>query len=318
MHLDGCARRTDRVQVVAACDPDPVRLAQTQQKYDIVNGFESLEAMIAGASWDVAVLCTPTSVRQPVLAQLAAAGKHVLVEKPLASSLEEGTRMVEACQAAGVQLAVDQNFRFHFPFSVAREQIASGLLGHVTAIHLQHLCFRQDVGWRTREKRHTLEIMGVHWLDGFRWILNSNAKSVSAQMRHSAAIDCVGETDLSVQVAFENGTLAYYADSFSSRLSRCEALIIGERGTMRLDYNGATFFDGSSDSLPAQRWDNPFAGSGKPDSAFACLDQLLTAVEQGVTPDNSGQDNLKTLALMEAAYLSAESGETVKLRQGRL
>ncbi|MDF2439636.1 MAG: hypothetical protein JWN98_620 [Abditibacteriota bacterium] len=311
MHLDGALRHNDRVQIVAACDPDTARVEQAQQQYGIAHGFASLEEMIAEAEWDVALVCTPTSVREPVVAMLAAAGKHIFVEKPLASSLEEGMRMVQVCESAGVLLAVDQNFRYHFPFHIAKKQIAAGLLGPITAIHHQHLCFRQDRGWRIHEKRHTLEIMGVHWLDGFRWILDSDAQTVSARMRHSNAIDCAGETDLCVQIAFENGTVASYADSFSSHVTRCETLIIGERGTLRLEYDNAAFFDHSGEPQPLQRWGNSYAGEGKPDSAFECLNQLLQSIESDEPPDNSGRDNLKTLALMEAAYQSQELGTTV-------
>ncbi|BCM90177.1 myo-inositol 2-dehydrogenase [Abditibacteriota bacterium] len=318
MHFEGFARHTDRVNVVAVCDPDAERRAQAQQKYGIAQGFSTVEELLAGADFVAAVVCTPTNVREPVVATLAAAGKHILVEKPFASSLEEGQRMVGLCERNGVFLAVDQNFRYHFPFHIAKDHIAAGLVGKVTAIHLQHMHFRQDSGWRTREKRHTLEIMGVHWLDGFRWILDSDGQNLSAQMRHSNTIDCVGETDLSVQVAFANGTFATYIDSFSSLIPRCEALIIGESGTLRLDYDGASLFDQSGAPQPSQKWANPFAGNGKPDSAFECLNQLLLAIESGEQPSNGGRDNLKTLTLMEAAYLSSESGTTVKLTEGRL
>jgi hypothetical protein len=76
-------------------------------------------------------------------------------------------------------------------------------------------------------KRHTLEIMGVHWLDAFA------GYSIATRKRYRSdapfeAIDCAGETDLCVQVAFENGTAASYADSFSSHLTRCETLILGD------------------------------------------------------------------------------------------
>ena len=62
--------------------------------------------MIAGASWDVAVVCTPTPVRDAVVNTLAAAGKHLFVEKPMADTYEEAQRMVAACQAAGERICV--------------------------------------------------------------------------------------------------------------------------------------------------------------------------------------------------------------------
>src|SRR4051812_24005353 len=107
MHLDGYRRHPDRLRVVAACDPDPERLARCRQEYDIEQGYISLDALIEAANWDVAVVCTPTSVRESVLRTLAGAGKPIFVEKPLADTYDEACRMVKACRNAGVPLAVD-------------------------------------------------------------------------------------------------------------------------------------------------------------------------------------------------------------------
>jgi predicted dehydrogenase len=316
MHLDGCARHPDRVRVVAACDPDGARLAQAQEQYGIPAGFPSVERMIEGAEWKAAIVCTPTSVREPMIRTLASAGKHVFVEKPLASSLEEAERMVAACSEAGVRLAVDQNFRYHYPFHLAKERLAEGLLGRVVSIVHQDLFFRQDQGWRTSEPRHALAVMGVHWLDGFRWMLGCEARSVCCQMRRSPAIECAGETDASVQVVFEDGTLVSYVQSFSSAVSRTETLILGERGVLKLGYRSLQVYDRPRAAEPASEWANPYfgeRGEGKPESAYEGLRQLLLAVEQGEEPPNSGRDNLKTIALLDAAYRSDAEGQVILL-----
>lgn len=316
MHLDGCARHPERVQLVACCDPEEQRVAQAQEHYGIPAGFASVEAMIAGADWKTAIVCTPTSVREPIVATLAAAGKHILVEKPMASSLAEGERMAAVCERHGVQLAVDQNFRWHYPFHLAKEQIAAGLIGAVQSIMHQDLFFRQDGGWRTGENRHALMVMGVHWLDGFRWILGREAESVSALMRSSPAIHCAGETEATVQVAFPGGPIVSYVQSFSSARARTETWIIGEGGLLTLDYGGLSYFERHGAVEPARRWENPYAGASKPESSFAALDALLLAAEQGQTPDNSGRDNLNTLGLLEAAYRSASEGRVVPMTNG--
>src|SRR5712691_7168336 len=124
MHFEGYARHPERVRVVAVCDLDPARAQAGAQKWNIPAVFRSVEEMIAGATWEVAVVCTPTPVREAVVNTLAAAGKHLFVEKPMADSLEEARRMVETCSKAGVKLAVDQNFRYHYPFDQARALIA--------------------------------------------------------------------------------------------------------------------------------------------------------------------------------------------------
>src|SRR5262249_25757461 len=155
-------------------------------------------------------------VREAVVREAAAAGKHLFVEKPLADSYEEAQRMVVACEGAGVRLAVDQNFRYHYPFHQARAVIDAGRLGRVLGITHQDLFLRQDSGWRTGCPRHALAVMGIHWLDGLRWMLRSEARSLLCRTPRSAAIECAGETDALLQIDFENGVSAAYVQSFSS------------------------------------------------------------------------------------------------------
>src|SRR5438067_2366631 len=158
MHFDAYQDHPERIQVVAACDPVSDNLHSAQQKYDFEQGFASLEEMIARAEWEVAVVCTPTPVRRQVVETLAAAGKHIFVEKPFADSYQDARSMVDTCHRAGVKLAVNQNFRYHYPFEKARELIAQGAVGRVVSIIHQDLMFRQDKGWRTRTQRHALSV----------------------------------------------------------------------------------------------------------------------------------------------------------------
>lgn len=318
MHLEGWKRHPERVRLVAACDPDEARAARRAQDYGIPRTFPSVEAMIAGADWEVVAVCTPTAVREPIVRALAAGGKHILVEKPLADSYQEAERMAAACRDAGVHLAVDQNFRYHYPFHVARQVIESDRLGRALGIVHQDLMLRQDSGWRIERPRHALSVMGVHWLDGFRWALGREAASLVCQAFSSPSIQCAGETDAFVQIAFEGGATAQYVESFSCPTGRVETLIVGERAWLKMGYGEAALFDAEHRAEPVERWTNPYAGDNKPESSFQCLENLLTALEQGGAPSNSGEDNLKTIALLEGAYQSAQSGTTVRFQEGRL
>src|SRR5262245_13614658 len=120
MHFGAYAAHPDRVCVVAACDPVEARVKQAQGCYGFAGRYTSLDAMIAGTPFDIGVVCTPTGVRAEVVETLAAAGKHVFVEKPFADSLPEAQRMVAHCARAGVAVAVNQNFRYCYPFQIAR------------------------------------------------------------------------------------------------------------------------------------------------------------------------------------------------------
>ena len=180
--------------------------------------------------------------------------------------------------------------------------------------------FRQDAGWRTERPRHALSVMGVHWLDGFRRMLGDAARphSVTCRTWSSPPIRCAGETDASVRIVFTDGASVTYAQSFSSPVARTETLVFGERGTLVLGYNGAALFAGEDRREPSERWPNPYAGPNKPESAFALLNEVLTASEENREPANSGGDNLETVALLEAAYLSAErDGAPIRIEEIR-
>ena len=315
MHFEGYASHPDRVCIVGACDTDKQRAERARDEYGFEHAFGSVREMLDGADWEVGVLCTPTPVREQLVGTLAEEGKHIFVEKPMADSLAEGRRIVEACERVGVRLAVNQNFRLHYGFDIARSLIASGRIGKVHSIILQSLFFRQDEGWRTGCERHALSVMGVHWLDGFRWMLGSDPASIFCRTSSSDAIDCAGETDASVQIAFSNGTTVSCVQSFSSAVGRDEAIVVGEKGTLVL--NGTVeLYDKDHRSEPTERWENPYAGKGKPESAFAALEELLDAIEKGREPSNSGRDNLKTVALLDAAYRSASEGRVIEFEGG--
>ena len=316
MHLGGYALHPDRVFVAAACDPDPERQAWAAAEHGVPWLGAGVDELLGAAAFDVAVVLTPTTVREPVVRQLAAAGKHVFVEKPLADSYAEARSMVDACQRAGVRLSVDQNFRTHYGFGLARDAIREGRIGAPISVIHRDLMFRQDRGWRAQTPRHALSVMGVHWLDGFRFMLGQEATRVTASTRSSPAIDCAGETDAVVHIEFGAGATASYVQSFSSAVGQTETLVVGEEAALRLDYAGVQLFKAGGGKEPAETWPNACGAGGKPESAFRALDDLLTAIGTGREAGNSGQDNLKTIALLDACYRSAERGETAELALG--
>ncbi|MBV9227887.1 MAG: Gfo/Idh/MocA family oxidoreductase, partial [Chloroflexi bacterium] len=316
MHFDAYLPHPERIRVVAACDTDPERVREARSKYGFAQGFVSLEEMIAQAEWEVAVVCTPTPVRRQVVEVLASAGKHVFVEKPFADSYQDALNMVEVCDRAGVKLAVNQNFRFHYPFETARDIVAQGEIGRVVSLLHQNLMFRQDVGWRTQTKRHALAVMGIHWFDGFRRLLDDEATSLVGETRSSAAIQCAGETEASIQINFSKGALVTYVESFSAPRGRTETVVFGETGQLVLTYDDLSVFDRDHRTTPSRQYENPYRGSHKPEATFTGLNLLLTALEQGGEPANNGHDNLKTVALLDGAYRSAEERRAIAFNEG--
>ncbi|MEV5967420.1 Gfo/Idh/MocA family oxidoreductase [Kribbella sp. NPDC051952] len=310
-HLTSYANHTDRVEVVAAADPLAERREWVRDTFGVQRTYETVGEMIEAGGWDVAVVCTPSHVRTSAVLELAAAGKHIFVEKPLSFDFDDARSIVDACAAAGVQLAVNQNFRDSYAFGLGRELIEQGEIGDVLAISQQELMFRQDKGWRLTQERHALSVMGIHWFDGFRLLLGKEATWLSARTFSSPAVDAAGETDASVQIFFGD-TPVTYVQSFSSRLDRTETVVFGSAGTLQLGYAEAQLHrDGETKTIP-----NPLVGSGRSEAMFLGLDRLLTAAETGVEAPNSGGDNLRTIALLDGAYRSADSGAPIELKDG--
>lgn len=317
MHLAGYAEHPERVNIVATCDVIGERAQRAAATCGAGAAFASVEEAIEGAGWEVAVVCTPTPVREEIVKPLAAAGKHIFIEKPMADSIGEARRMAALADGAGVTLAVNQTFRYHWGFDIARQVIRAGRLGRALSIVHRSMFFREDSGWRVGCKRHAISVMGVHWLDGFRWALGSEAKTVSGIMHSSPAIECAGETDANVQIAFADGTAVSFVQSFSCPGGPSDTVIVGDKGVLHLQ-GGAELYEKGCGGEPVERWDNPFAGKGKAKTAFKLLDELLTAVEDGTEPPNNCHDNLKTISLLEAVYRSARRGESVSLEEGLL
>jgi UDP-N-acetyl-2-amino-2-deoxyglucuronate dehydrogenase len=311
MHFEGYKAHPERVRLVAACDPVAERREWAEREHNVPRIFSSIEGLLEYDGWDVAVVCTPSQIRESAVDALAAAGKHILTEKPLSETYEEASRLVALCANSGVTLAVNQNFRDHYAFGIAAKVIAAGEIGSVLGVSHRDLMFRQDRGWRIQQKRHALSVMGVHWLDGFRQLIDGGATTVWAQTYSSPAIDCAGETDAFAQIEFGPVPVSY-VQSFSSRVTVTETTVIGERGTLRFDYGTLTRINAGGTVELA----NPHAGPGKPESTYLSLSRLLDAIETGGQPSNSGQDNLTTIALLEAVYQSARERRPVQLREG--
>ena len=313
MHFRGYLAHPERVEIVATVDPSAERRQWVEREFGITSTFASIADAIAGADFDVAVVCTPSHVRLEAVQELAAAGKHLYVEKPLADGVEEAHRVVDAARNGGVLLAVDQNFRYHYAFGLARDAVRAGRIGAIVAIDHRELMWREVSGWRAEQVHHALSVMGVHWFDGFRQVLGREADWLVATTHKSASLVAAGETDASIHIRFGDVGVNY-TQSFSSRVERIETIVIGETGTLVFDYDHLEIHTADGVETIHNQW----AGDGKPESAYLGLAELMRAIDEGDEPSNSGSDNLRTLSLLDGAYRSAATGELVRFRDGVL
>lgn len=127
--------------VVALCDLDCDALARAAAGHPRARATGDLAAFLATPGLDAVYVATPNHVHAPVVVAAARAGRHVLCEKPMASTLDDARRMVTACRDAGVLYATAFDQRFHARHRQLRRLVAEGALGTVTLVRIHYACW---------------------------------------------------------------------------------------------------------------------------------------------------------------------------------
>jgi phthalate 4,5-cis-dihydrodiol dehydrogenase len=200
-----------RVEVVAGADPRPEARAKFEADFR-AKPYETVESMCADPAVEVVYIATPHPFHAPNAIAAARSGKHVLVEKPMALSLEECRAMIAAARDAGVRLIVGHSHSFDAPILHAKRIIAGGALGRVrmiSALNYTDFLYRP----RRPEELDTAAGGGVvfnqaaHQVDVVRLLAGSPVKSVRAL---TGAWDPARPTEgaYSAQLTFEDGAFA--------------------------------------------------------------------------------------------------------------
>jgi predicted dehydrogenase len=248
----------------------------------------------------------------------AAAGAHVLCEKPLATTVEDAKAIVEACARARVTLMTAFPMRFSPPMARVAASLDAGEIGKVRAV----VGFNQGkiptphrawFGDRVLAGGGAVTDHTVHVLDLLRWLLHSEPVEVWAtanRVLHAVRTDV--ETGAIVAVTFADGTVATIDCSWSRpdnypTWGGLGIELIGERGVLDVDGFRQRFsvFDARQ---PGPNW--AFWGSD-PDRAM--LTGFLAAVRNGTEPPVTGIDGLRAVEVVQAAYRSLETGAPVRL-----
>lgn len=304
------------VKFVGIADSDTVRGHAAAQRYN-VRFFPSYHALL-DEGLDGVVICSENVRHRPLVELAAAAGVHILCEKPLATTLADGRSILEACEAAGVILMTAFPMRFSAPILEVKALLDQGGLGRVLACN----CTNQgQMPKRYRDWFVDKELSGggsvfdhtVHLADLLRWYLGSEVVEVYAQTNHIMHRDAVEvETGGLLMLTFADGTFASIDCSWSrpANYPTWGGLgfdLIGEKGVVTVDAfrQNLTAYS-NRDEHPA--W---LAWLSDPDRAM--IGEFTAAIREQRAPGVTGYDGYRAIEVALAAYRSAESGQPVKL-----
>ena len=155
-HIPAFLRLKRYVSLTAVCDLNYELAREVAKKFGIPNAYSDLKEMLSKEQPDIVDVCTPPGAHAPVAIEAMEAGSHVLLEKPMASSLADCDKMIEAAKRNNVKLSVVHNQRFYPPVLKAEELVKSGVVGELTGMRILSLTPRKEYLIHERHWIHKL------------------------------------------------------------------------------------------------------------------------------------------------------------------
>ena len=311
-------------ELVAVCDNDAQALDAAVKKYN-VRGFSNYRSMLADSDADVVAVCTPNGLHYEMGMEAVCRGKHVLMEKPLATNLMDADNLIAAARDARLHTFAVLQVRFNNTVQELKKLIMQERLGR---IYSAAVCVRwtrpQDYfkGWRgTRELDcGTVLNQGIHYVDILQWLLGPANRVVaqSATLAHAIPL----EDQLSALIEFKSGAQASFEFSVNTypRNKECSLYVGGEKGSVEISGDAMNRIDyWEVEGIPKPELDvregNVYAGGlykgSCPNHPFIYRD-LIRVLKTGDVNYINGDQARKSLEIVLAMYKSAESGRAVE------
>lgn len=316
-----------RCQVVALCDIYLEKAVQHKEKFQLDCRVEQDYRELLDSDIDLVSICTPPYTHAQIAIDFLRAGKHVLVEKPMSSSLEECDRMLEAASESKRILSVIGQNRFRGPIMKLKRTLDSGKAGKIVHAQVDSHWWRghcyYDLWWRgTWEKEGggcTLN-HAVHHIDMLQWMMGMPDK-VQAVMSNTLHDNAEVE-DISIAIlSYGNGSLAQITSSVVHHGEEQQLIFQGEKARISAPWkvyastskeNGFpirnTVLEEELENTYNSMEELPYTGHA------GQIDDVMKAIESGsleVLID--GREGRKTLELITAIYEAATTGKSVSL-----
>jgi predicted dehydrogenase len=321
-HIEGAS-------LVAVCDKVPQAMDEYVKKYG-AKPYENLADMLSDPSIDVVNICTPSGLHAPIAVEAAKAKKHVIVEKPIALTLEDADSIINACKENNVKLAVVHPNRFRPVVQELKKLMDEGRFGKLSHANAtvrwnRNQAYYDQAPWRGTKALDGGVLMNqaIHNLDLLIWLMGDVEEVYSMSATRLRNIEA---EDVSTGVVrFKSGALGVveaattiYPKNLEESLS-----IFGETGTAIIGGTTATQFnhlaieslnDEETNAIIERVKANPL---GKP--GHQCIiEDMIQAIQEDREPIVNGEDGKRALQLVLAFYESAEKKQRVIIDDNHL
>jgi predicted dehydrogenase len=323
------AERVDGVQLVAGVDPFPAAQEWAREHFGSrVAVFNTIDEALAQVECDAVLVITPPVTHHPVVTTALNAGKHVLVEKPLAMTIAEAYDLIALADRTGKTLMVSQNYRYRRPIRAAQAFIAGGELGSLIAVHAD---FRRHTGtmfgegnFRYSMMHPLVHDMSIHHFDMLRALTGLNVERVDARSWKSPETWYENDPTVTALIDLEGGVPFTYQGDWAARPSlpdtswNADWTFKGTKGWLMISGDAE---DAQFGTVTFEPYDGEPREIDQPEIALTDRDGSLSAfadaVRTGTVPETAASDNVKSLAIVLACVESIERGAAVSVAELR-
>lgn len=311
-----CVAQSARGELMAVADVDLVRANRLADAHGAA-AYAGHRELLAGEDIDAVIVCTPDWGHREVCIDAAAAGKHVLVEKPLAMRLEDCDAIIGACDEAGVILMVGQILRFDPRYAAVKEAVESGEIGDVSYVYAR----RSNTLLQPRRfegKTTVLHYLAVHDVDWMLWAIGEPVAEVYAAASRKALTDLGVDDSVFLTLKFAGGAVgctqvAWILPEQASHNLDAYIEVTGTKGALFIDTpNAGVRFESQRPSRIDTTYG--FAIGGQTGGALREeVEHFLSCMQKGTAPLIDGPQARAAVAVVEAAAESVRTGQPVRL-----
>lgn len=314
----------EKAELVACTDVNEKNLKEFGKQYGIKQ-YSTVDDMLLDDSIDVICICTPSGLHKKFCVKSAKAGKHIVVEKPMALTIEDCDEIIKACETYNIKLEVISQNRFKEAFRYVKKIVDEGVLGKIVCADIYMKYYRSPEYYASSNWKGTWKMdgggalmnQGIHGVDILLFIMGK-VKSVFGYAR-TLARDIEVEDTASAVVEFDKGAIGVIQGTTSVTPGYPRKLVInGDKGSIELINGDISVWDVEGVDKPdfgtvgGHSHNDPMAF--KADGHIQQINDLLNAIEMNRNTFVDEHEGRRPVELITAIYESSETGKQVILK----
>lgn len=314
-HVNAAAELKDQIEVLAIAELQADRAKKTAEQLGVKRVFTDYHELLKETEIEAVIVCLPNYLHHSICIDAARAGKHILVEKPMAMNAREADDMIVAAKDNNVILMVGQSRRFSDAGMEIRQKMLSEI-GQPFRIDISFLVSFPEPPtdwWKTSEKAGGLVILlqGSHSVDTILWLLDKTPSTVFSVSRSWNPL-WEGEDEADILLSFDSGELATVHLSLNTSPYLHETIVVGPKGTIRLFEFPTEKPFGFSYRLDIND-KTVLEGEQVPSLYTVQLKEFAEAIRENRKPIASGEEIKETMLVLDAIRESDREGRAVQL-----